>query len=115
VDATGLCEKCADEKPSENKGTWQIKFYRNTANYPIVAVAQDVDGIQQLDEVFTGFYGASSSERMPYVEWRGGKVPLLNHFMQIFFQKWDRDDSLSSDVALNELKREWAAEAAHPH
>jgi hypothetical protein len=89
ADATALCEMCNERRSSpKSGGSWEIQFYSDTMNYPIVAVGKDKEPIPEYEVVYTGFYGAYSSERMPYIEWRSGENSLLSHFMEIFQWKW---------------------------
>jgi hypothetical protein len=48
------------------------------------------------ERIYTGFYGALSSEVMPYVEWGDGDHPFLQKFFQVFELKWENNKGNTS-------------------
>jgi hypothetical protein len=75
------------------KGTFEVRFYRNSFNYPLLAVSEPTEGGQSPEDdkpivIYTGYYGSKSSEVMPYVEWRGGEFNPYGNFIEIFTKKW---------------------------
>ncbi|HEY4940455.1 MAG TPA: hypothetical protein VII56_03430 [Rhizomicrobium sp.] len=76
-------------KHPKRTGKLTICFYKDSINYPLIAVCHTApDGTDIPVVVYTGFYGARSSELMPYVEWRGGSFDVCEKFMEIVRNKW---------------------------
>jgi len=73
------------------RGDFDLKFYSDSLNFPMISLSEG--GQTDLPQVvWTGFYGAISSEAVPYIEWRGGALEIIAIFHNLFSEKWDRAD-----------------------
>lgn len=99
-DARKLC--ILRDQAAKESGRIEIRFYSDSINYPLVAVGRaDEKGAIKPVVIYTGFYGARTSEDMPYIEWRGGSFGAYDKFMGVFENKW-RENQTNTEVGTSD-------------
>ena len=83
---------------SEHKirGKFEIKFYENSLNFPLMSLNERVGTSDIPQVIWTGFYGHTSSESIPYIEWRGGALEIISIFSNMFENKWKDADHVNT-------------------
>ena len=74
---------------SLKNGNFEIRYYTESLGFPMTMVTIDQNITKVPDVVYTGFYTGISSEKMPYVEWRGGSFRIIDQFNALFNRKWN--------------------------
>jgi hypothetical protein len=84
-----LSTKMNSSTPLYKPGAFELREYAVSLNHPMVIVREDINS-PTIDRAYTGFYMSLDANEMPYIEWRGGDVRILNRFSDMFEQKWMR-------------------------
>ena len=78
-----------EREKSDGVGNFDIRYYSVSLNFPMILVKDPNSTSDSMDVVYTGFYAGISSEKMPYIEWRGGSFRINSYFKSLFDEKWE--------------------------